>query len=399
MTTKPFGFFTPTRIEYGCGKVDTLFEEIEGFNTKRPLIVTDQGILDSGISQPVEKQLNDNGLSFDVYSEVASNPTDVNVESGARLATEKGSDLIVAVGGGSVMDAAKAIGMLAVNGGSVHDYFGYDRMNTPGLLLITVPTTAGTGSEVTIWAVITDTRRDIHIKDSIGSAMICPSVALVDPLMTVSMPPQLTAYTGMDALSHAIEGYWALAANPISDVLALDAIRLIVNNLPQAVFNGDNLEARDNMMLGSMLAGIAFSNSDTAAVHSLGEALGGMYDLHHGHMMGILLPYVMDYNLMACPERFVEMAAVLDIKIRQLSKIEIAWKSVEVVNILVKLLMLPDLKESGVREDSFGKLAEIAMKNLGTVDNPRKMTAQGFMDILENAYHGKFITNPKKIEP
>jgi alcohol dehydrogenase class IV len=178
----------------------------------------------------------------------------------------------------------------------------------------------------------------------------------------------------------------------------LDAIRLIVNNLPQAVFNGDNLEARDNMMLGSMLAGIAFSNSDTAAVHSLGEDIGGMYDLHHGHMMGILLPYVMDYNLMACPGRFVEMAAAMDIRTRRLSKIETAWKSIEVVNTLLKLLMMPGLKESGVREDSFDKLAEIAMQNVGTVDNPRKMTAQGFVDILKNACHGKFITNPKKIE-
>jgi alcohol dehydrogenase len=395
MTTKPFGFFTPTRIEYGCGKVDTLYEEIKGFNATRPLIVTDQGIIDSGILQPVEKQLNDNALSFDVYSEVASNPTDVNVTNGARLATEKGSDLIIAVGGGSVMDAAKTIGMLAANGGNVHDYFGYDMMTTPGMPLITIPTTSGTGSEVTIWAVITDTRQDLHIKDSIGSALICPSVALVDPCMTLSMPPQLTAYTGMDALSHAIEGYWALAANPISDVLALDAIRLIVNNLPQAVFNGDNLEARDNMMLGSMLAGIAFSNSDTAAVHSLGEAIGGMYDLHHGHMMGILLPYVMDYNLMAGPGRFVEMAAAMDVRARRLSKIETAWKTVEVVNSLLKLLMVPDLKESGVQEESFDKLAEIAMKNVGTADNPRKMSKEGFTEILANAYQNKFINKSK----
>jgi alcohol dehydrogenase class IV len=283
---------------------------------------------------------------------------------------------------------------MAVNGGSVYDYFGYDKMNKPGLPLITIPTTAGTGSEVTIWAVITDTRRDVHVKDAIGSALICPAVALVDPLMTISMPPQLTAYTGMDALSHAIEGYWALAANPISDVLALDAIRLIVNNLPQAVFNGDNLEARDNMMLGSMLAGIAFSNSDTAAVHSLGEAIGGMYDLHHGHMMGTLLPYVMDYNLMACPERFVDMAAAMETRSHKLLKIETAWKSIDVVNRLLKVMMVPGLKDSGVREDSFGKLAEIAMQNLGTVDNPRKMTTQGFEEILKNAYRGQFINKP-----
>jgi alcohol dehydrogenase len=395
MTTKPFGFFTPTRIEYGCGKVDTLYEETKGFNTKRPLIVSDQGIIDSGILQPVEKQLSDNSLSFDVYSDVASNPTDVNVENGARLATEKGSDLIIAVGGGSVMDAAKAIGMLAVNGGNVHDYYGYDKMHTPGLPLITIPTTSGTGSEVTIWAVITDTRQDIHIKDSIGSALICPSVALVDPCMTVSMPPQLTAYTGMDALSHAIEGYWALAANPISDVLALDAIRLIVNNLPQAVFNGDNLEARDNMMLGSMLAGIAFSNSDTAAVHSLGEAIGGMYDLHHGHMMGILLPHVMDFNLMACPDRFVEIARAMNIKSGAMSKIEIAWKTIEMVITLLMLLKVPPLKDLAVEEASFNHLAEIAMKNLGTVDNPRKMSKEGFKEILTNAYQNTFINKSK----
>jgi len=250
MMTKSFSFFSPTRIEYGCGKADTLASEAKGFNAKRPLIITDNGIIDSGLTRPLEKQLRENFTRIDVFSDITSNPTDVEVEKGAAAAIENGSDIIVAVGGGSVMDAAKVIGMLVVNGGCIHDYFGYDKMDKRGLPLITVPTTAGTGSEVTIWAVITDTRPDIHVKDSIGSAMICPSVALVDPCMTLTLPSELTAYTGMDALSHAIEGYYALAANPISDVLALQAIRLVVDNLPQAVFNGGNLKARDGMMLG-----------------------------------------------------------------------------------------------------------------------------------------------------
>lgn len=395
MMSQPFRFFTPTRIEYGCGKLGTLCQEIKRFNAKRPLIVADMGIIKSGLLQQVEKQLDESFERIDVFSDVASNPTDVSVEEGARLAIEYGSDLIVAVGGGSVMDAAKVIGMLVVNGGRVHDYFGYDKMNQQGLPLITIPTTAGTGSEVTIWAVITDTRQDIHVKDSVGSAMICPTVAIVDPLMTLGLPPALTAYTGMDALSHAIEGYYALAANPISDVLALEAIRLIVGNLPQAVFNGDNLKARDGMMLGSLMAGLAFSNSDTAAVHSLGEAIGGMYDLHHGLMMGILQPFVMDFNLMACPDRFVEIAYAMNIKSDGLSQIEIAWKSIEVVITLLNLLKVPTLKDLAVAEASFDHLAETAMKNLGTVDNPRKMSKKGFVEILQNAYYNKFITNPR----
>jgi alcohol dehydrogenase len=392
MMSQAFRFFTPTRIEYGCDKLDTLCQEAKRFNAKRPLIVADKGIIESGLLQQVEKQLDDNFTRIDVYSDVASNPTDVSVEEGARLAIEYGSDLIIAVGGGSVMDAAKVVGMLVVNGGRVHDYFGYDKMNKQGLPLITIPTTAGTGSEVTIWAVITDTRRDIHVKDSVGSAMICPTVAIVDPLMTLGLPPALTAYTGMDALSHAIEGYYALAANPISDVLALEAIRLIVNNLPQAVFNGDNLKARDGMMLGSLMAGIAFSNSDTAAVHSLGEAFGGMYDLHHGLMMGILQPFVMDFNLMACPDRFVDIAHAMNIKSDGLSQIEIAWKSIEVVIRLLNMLKVPSLKDLAVEEARFDHLAETAMKNLGTVDNPRKMSKEGFAEILQNAYYNKFIT-------
>lgn len=389
-----FRFSSPARIEYGRGKLDLLKEEVRRFEARRPLIVCDAGIIDSGLLRQVEEQLADAFTSVDVFADIASNPTDQNVTSGVETARQKKSDLVIAVGGGSVMDAAKAISMLVVNGGAVHDYFGYEKMQKPGLPLIAIPTTAGTGSEVTIWAVITDTRSEIPIKDSIGSTLICPAVSLVDPCLTRSMPPALTAYTGLDALSHAIEGYYALTANPISDTLALTAMGMIVNHLPRAVFNGDNLDARDHMLLGSLMAGMAFSNSDTAAVHSLGEAIGGMYDLHHGLVMGVLLPYVMDFNLMACPDRFAAMARAMAAASEGMPVAAAAGKAVETVAGLLRVLQVPTLRTLKVARERFDALSDIAMHNLGTLDNPRKMTKQDFITVLENAYHERFIGPP-----
>jgi alcohol dehydrogenase len=382
-----FSFFTPTRIEYGPNKADTLLAEIHNLDATFPLIVTDRGVMDAGLLGKIETQLQQNKFPFDIFSDIASNPTDISVAAAADLAREKGHDLVIGVGGGSAMDAAKAIALLALNGGRVHDYFGYDKMEKRGLPLITIPTTAGTGSEVTIWAVITDTRGEIPIKASVGSGLICPNVALVDPCMTLSMPPLLTAYTGLDALSHAVEGYCARAANPISDVLALAAIDLIATYLAPAVFHGDNLEARDHMMLGSLMAGLAFSNADTAAVHSMGEAIGGMYDTHHGLIMGVLMPHVMRYNLMACPTRYAAIAKAMGENIADLSQMDAAEKAVAAVQRLNRILDLPALKDLGVEEGSFADLSKIAMENLGTVDNPRKMTAAGFEEILNSAYY------------
>ncbi len=389
-TINEFMFFVPTRIQYGRGVVRTLISEIKGLGAKKPLIVTDKGIIQAGIIEPIKKDLEKNGFEVNIFDNILANPRDVNCEEGTLFAKEVGADIIIAVGGGSPLDTAKVIAMLLTNPGSVNDYFGYNIPKHRGILLITIPTTAGTGSEVTIWAVITNTRSGVNnVKECIGSSLICPTVALVDPLLTIGLPSHLTAYTGMDALTHAIEAYTSLAANPVTDMYALEAIRLISRYLAPACTNGENIEARDHMMLGQLLAGVAFSNSDVAAVHALAETIGGLYDVPHGVANAIFLPYTMEYNIISKPEKYANIARMMGINIERQDVIEAAYKSVEGVKRLARLIDIPDLKTIGVKKEDFGLISLIAQRNLGTPYNPRKMTEEGYLKILEKAYEGK----------
>jgi alcohol dehydrogenase class IV len=390
--TEPFSFFVPTRIEYGAGKVSQLADEVKGLNAKRPLIVTDKGLVKAGALKGIEEQLKENNIEFAVFSDVESNPRDTNVEKAADLARVHKADLMIGVGGGSPMDTAKCAGMLITNGGKIEDWYGYYKIKKQGLPLITVPTTAGTGSEVSIWAVITNTQKEKHVKEVLGSQLMCPTVALVDPLMTVGLPPHLTAYTGMDALSHAIEGYFSLLAEPIADVIALSAIQLITDNLVPATLNGNNLEARDNMMLGSLMAGIVLGVTDCGAIHCLGHAIGGLYDVHHGLAMAIFFPYVMEYNLGACPERFANIARAMGENVDGLPMMEAARKSIDGIVKLLRLLRIPTLKDVGVREQDFEELAKLALADPTSEANPRKMTLEGMIEILRDAYADKFKT-------
>jgi len=390
--TEPFSFFVPTRIEYGAGKVNQLAEEIKGLDAKRPLIVTDEGLVKIGALKGIEEQLKENNIEFAVFSDVASNPRDTNVEKATDLARAHKADLMIGVGGGSPMDTAKCAGMLITNGGKIEDWYGYFKVRKQGLPLITIPTTAGTGSEVSMWAVVTNTQKEKHVKEVLGSQLMCPTVALVDPLMTVGLPPQLTAYTGIDALSHAIEGYFSLLAEPIADVIALSSIQLITDNLAPAVQNGNNLEARDNMMLGSLMAGIVLGITDCGAIHCLGHAIGGLYDVHHGLAMAIFFPYVMEYNLGACPERFVNIAEAMGENVDGLPMLEAAGKSIDGIVKLLRILRIPTLKEVGVKEKDFEELAKLALADPTSEANPRTMTLEGMMEILKDAYEDKFKT-------
>jgi len=388
--TEPFSFFVPTRIEYGAGKVNQLVEEIKGLNSKRPLIITDKGVIKAGILKGIEEQLKENNIQYKVFSDVESNPRDTSVEKAVELAKEHKADLMIGVGGGSSMDTAKCVGMLITNGGKIEDWYGYFKVKKQGLPLITIPTTAGTGSEVSIWAVATDTRKEKHVKEFLGSPLIGPTVALVDPLLTVGLPPSLTAYTGMDALSHAIEGYVCLVAEPIADTIALSAIQLITDNLAPATLNSNNLEARDNMMLGSLMAGIVLGVTDCGAIHCLGHAIGGLYDVHHGLAMAIFFPYVMEYNLGACPERFVNIAEAMGENVDGLPLMEAAGKSIDGIVKLLKLLRIPTLKDVGVKEQDLEELAKLALADETSLANPRKMTLEDMVEILRDAYQDKF---------
>lgn len=393
---EPFSFYAPTRIEYGIGKVEQqLKDEIKAIGAKRLLIVTDKGIIKAGLLDVIEEQLKQTEIGYEIFSDVESNPRDTTVIKMAAFAKENKIDAVVAVGGGSAMDAAKAAGLLVTNGGEIYDYFGLDKVKQRALPLITIPTTAGTGSEVTFWSVVDDTRQEITVKESIGSVLICPTVALVDPLMTVGLPARLTAYTGLDALSHAVEGYCALLAEPITDCLSLKAIELIANNLPKAVLNGDNLEARDGMLLGSLIAGIAFFNSDVTLNHCLGEAIGGLKDVHHGLIMGTLSPYVMNYNLATNPNKFAEIARAMGENVQGLPLWEAARKSIDAVVNLSRVIGMPTLRDLEIDPKDFGVVAEMAMKNVSMESNPRKVSIEDLGEILQDAYDDKLMIATK----
>jgi len=386
MSLKSFVFATPTKIKYGPGVAESVGEEVKGFNAKRVLIVTDKGIIKAGLVDKVLKSLKATKLDTVVFDEVEPNPKDRDVEKGAALAKEKGIDLIVAVGGGSVMDSAKGIGSLVTNKGSLRDYWGLDTLSKPPLPLIAIPTTAGTGSEITMWAVIDDTSRKRVTKEYIGGRLICPSLALVDPLMTKNLPPKLTASTGMDALTHAIEAYTSIPASPLTDALALYSIRLIANNLGKAYANGDNLEARDNMMVASLMAGLAFSNSDTAGVHVMAETAGGLYDCPHGIACAVFLPYVMEYNLIANPEKFADIAEAMEENVTGLSIKEASRKSVDAVKkLLLDIDITLNAAKLGVRKEDIAWLAKKAAANIGAIDNPRKLREEDFIKMFELA--------------
>ena len=290
-----FSFELPTRIEYGVGATEKLTESIKELGSRKVLIVTDKGIEASGLLPAITEQLATAKLEYEIFSEVEPNPKDHNVHAGTETAKGFQADCLVAVGGGSPIDCAKSIAVLATHGGAVRDYEGGHKISGNVLPLIAIPTTAGTGSEVTFSSVITDTGEGF--KFTVKHPSMAPRVALLDPQMTITMPPGLTAATGMDALTHAIEGYTAKVSEPLADAAALYAIELVTKYLKTAVFEGTDMEARAGMLLGSVLAGIAFSHSDVASVHCIAEALGGKYDTAHGVCNAVVLPAQMEYNM------------------------------------------------------------------------------------------------------
>jgi alcohol dehydrogenase len=380
-----FGFILPTRIEYGIGALALLPRELEKLNVKRVVMVTDHGIQQAGLVDRVVNLLKQNGMGYTIFADVDPNPKDYNVSAGARVVREFNGQAIVALGGGSPIDCAKAIGVLATHGGdSIKAYEGKTAVHKEITPLITIPTTSGTGSEVTFSSVITDTAN--NFKMTVKNPLMAAKVALIDPELTLTMPPAVTASTGLDALTHAIEAYTANVAEPISDALALYAVELIYNNLKTAVYEGNNLEARAGMMMGSLLAGLAFSHSDVASVHCIAEALGGVFDTPHGVGNSILLPYVMEYNMEYSLDRYANIARMMGANF--LCKEEGAKKAVEMVKQLTKDVKLPSFRSLGIDPRDFERLAEMSARNISTESNPRPMNKENYLEVINNAYRG-----------
>ncbi|MCF8070520.1 MAG: iron-containing alcohol dehydrogenase [Desulfobacterales bacterium] len=379
-----FDFLLPTRIVFGNNVINQIGDEAVKFG-KRAFIVTDKGILKTGYIEKIQKLLKDTGIKTEVFSDVDPNPRDKSVQNGFKKAANFKTDMLIGVGGGSAIDTAKAIGVILQEGGKIKDYEGLDLVSKPITPLIAVPTSAGTGTEVTFWSVITDTKR--KFKMSIGSPLMAAKVALVDPMLTVSLPKEVTAFTGMDALVHAIEGYTSLLAQPVSDSLAITAIKLISTNIREAYSNGNNIEARYNMMLGSMLAGISFANSDIASVHCMGEAMGGLYDTPHGLAMAIFLPYCMEHNIISNTKKFGTIADALGENTEGLSNMDSARLGVLAVRNLLKDLNIPDARSVGLKKTDLNRLAAAAAINVSAESNPRVLDKQDFLSMFQRAYN------------
>ena len=378
-----FQFVLPTKVVYGPGCLKELTTELAAFGGKRPIVVTDGGVQKAGIAKRITDLLDAAGVEYIVYDGVEANPKDVNVEEGARIAREFGADSIIAIGGGSPIDCAKSIGvLLAHNADKIKPYEGKTAATLPLPLLISVPTTSGTGSELTFSSVITDTAN--KYKMTVKSPFTAAKVAVCDPELTLSVPPMVTASTGVDALTHAIEAYTANCSEPISDAVALYAIELIYENLVQAVKNGSDLSVRSGMLMGSMLAGIAFSHSDVASVHCVAESLGGEYDLPHGMCNAIFLPYVMEYNMDYCQEKYARVAKAMGLSFSSIE--EGAKAAVEAVKQLCRDVGLPTFRSLGVGEEQFDQIAEMSARNISTDSNPRPMSKDDYMAVLRKAY-------------
>lgn len=381
-------FWTPTEVVFGEGVAGTLAQHVGRLGARRLWLVTDPGVRAAGIVERVAGPLAGlHGIEVTVWDAVHPNPRDAECEAGAAAAREAGADLVVAVGGGSPLDAAKAIAALATNGGAVADWITPRALDRPALPMIAIPTTAGTGSEVTRSSVITDTAR--RIKVTIKDPSMAPRVALVDPELTWSLPAHVTAATGMDILTHAVEAYTCRQANPISDGLALHAIRLVARSLAAVVRDGSDHGARATMMVASTMAGMAFANADVAGVHCLAEALGGRYDTPHGVANAVFLPHFVDFHRVASPRRHAEVAAALGIDVQGQDDADAAAAGATMIAGLALEVGIPVFASlPGIDPADFPALAAAAEANGSNPSNSRPMVAADYQTILARAWAG-----------
>jgi len=381
--TKTYAIHMSPRILFGAGTVQRVGEELAGLGVPHALVVTDKGLLQTAVPAAVMKSLEAAGVKWTLFGDVEPNPSIQTVEKGAALFREFGCSGIVAVGGGSPIDAAKGIGILVTSGGPMREYFTGKKVERPLPPLVAVPTTCGTGSEVTQFAVITDTER--HFKLGIGSPFNLPRVAVVDPSLLVQLPARLVASTGMDALCHAIESYTNDVAQPVSDALNLHAIQLIATHLRPAVANG-NLHDLSGMAMASMLAGMGFNNTRTTLVHAMSHAVTGHAQVPHGVANAILLPHVLEFNLIGNPEKHADIAAALGEDTDGLSSMDAARRAVQAVRELAGDIGVPrTLGEVGVAEALFDRMADDAMKSGGIALNARRPGRQDVLRIFRAA--------------
>ena len=380
-------FSIPTVMKHGLGAIAALGEEAQALGMQRPLLVTDPGIVRAGLLDRAVAPLRAARLDYVVFDHVVPNPPITLVDEGADLYRRERCDGVIGFGGGSSMDAAKAIGVIAANGGSILDYEWADPQPIQQRIppTICVPTTAGTGSEVTLWAVITDPKRKIKFNVG-GTAAIGAWLALLDPELTFDLPPAVTAGTGMDALAHAIECYTCAYAQPLSDAVALQAMEYVGEYLRTAFAQGHNTQARYKMTMAAMLGALAYGTESAGAAHAMSQSAGGVHDVPHGALTARLLGPVMEYNYMGEPQKFARIAQALGEHIRGLTAWQAAEKAVEAVYRLTADVEIPTLQELGFHEDEIPMLAEIAYQDPQTIGNPRDLSIESYVKIYRRAF-------------
>jgi alcohol dehydrogenase class IV len=378
-------FRTPHLILAGIGSLESLGGEAKALEAKKTLLVTDRGVIESGIGEKVNALLQKEGIAIDIFDRVISDPDIGCAEACIEMAKSDRYDLILGVGGGSSMDIASVASVMCTNPGTVQDYLGVNLVKNPGIPTILIPTTAGTGAEATPNAILTDV--EAKLKKAVVSPYILPRVAIVDPLLTVSMPPAVTSSSGIDALTHAIETYTSNNATILSELFSKEAIIRIGRSLRTAVANGNNLEARYDMSIASLYAGIAITNAGVTAVHALAYPLGGQFNVAHGIANGLLLPYVMEFNVLGDIPKFAAIAQFLGEKVEHLPLLEQAYRAAESVKAIYSDLTIPQsLTELGVPRDTIPEMAKAALNVTRLMaNNPREMTAEDIEKIYEKA--------------
>jgi choline dehydrogenase len=371
----------PTVIKHGVGALAALGEEAARLGIRRPLVVTDKGMVKAGHVDRAAALLEAHGLTAAVFDAVAGNPSIHHVARGTEAYRDHRADGMVALGGGSSMDTAKAVGVEIAHGGKILDYeYGHTPLARRIPSLVCVPTTAGTGSEVTLWSVITDPAR--QVKFNVGGPLIAPHLALIDPLLAVGLPPHLTAFTGMDALSHAVECFTCAYAQPFTDAVALLAMEYVGQWLRIAFANGQDVEARSKMAMAAMLAGLAYGSESAGAVHAMAQTFGGVFDVHHGCLTGIMLAPCSAYNLLGNPAKYARIAVALGEDVRGLSTLEAARRGVAAMEALTRDLEFPPFGAfTGATPADIPRLAAMAEADPQTVGNPRLIDARGYAAI------------------
>lgn len=382
-------FRMPNVLLTGTGSVQQVGVQAVKLGARKVLVITDKVLNQTGLVKQVTDPLEAENIQVDIIDEVVPEPPFENLEQIARGIRDQGYDVFVGIGGGSALDVTKALAIMMTNPGDVRELVGIEKVRNKGIPFILIPTTAGTGSEVTYNAIFTDIRD--NVKKGIVSPYLLPDVAIVDAALTVSVPPAVTAATGMDALVHAVESYTAQRASELTDGIALHAIQLISRSIRTAVYNGKNIQAREDMAMGSLMAGISLGNAGVGAVHALAYPLGGKFKVPHGVANSLLLPYVMKYNVLANLEKFAQVAKALGENTEGLSLCDAAETAVHALARLSRDVGIPStLRDVGVTEDDIPALAEEASKIDRLLNNnPRWLTVKEIEAIYRDAYEGQ----------